>query len=395
MDQINLYMWLVLVILTLLYVCYGIIEWNMHKKNLGMIPTRIVVNGTRGKSTVTRLVAAGLVGGGFRVMAKTTGTKPNIIINNEQEIPVVRLGRANIKEQLLIFKRAVNERVDAIVFENMSLRPDLQIMEESKIIQPQFVVITNVRQDHLDVMGPTPVDIVRNFINAVPQGSTVFTAENDLFPVMSEYAERKGIKLIKASEEEVKPEEMAKFPYVEHRENVALALKVCAFLGIPRERALNEMYRYIPDPGVLKKYVLNFSGKKAVLYNAMAANDPDSTYLIYERLITDKSNFYVLMNCRSDRVDRSKQMAELLSTKVPAKLYFVTGGSTSVFCLYAQKLGISEDKIVDLGGAEYEEIFNTIGQRIEDGAVILAIGNIVGYGESLIKFLVEKGFTEA
>ncbi|MGB4729559.1 MAG: poly-gamma-glutamate synthase PgsB, partial [Candidatus Hydrothermia bacterium] len=259
-------MWLVLVILTLLYVCYGIIEWNMHKKNLGMIPTRIVVNGTRGKSTVTRLVAAGLVGGGFRVMAKTTGTKPNIIINNEQEIPVVRLGRANIKEQLSIFKRAVNERVDAIVFENMSLRPDLQIMEESKIIQPQFVVITNVRQDHLDVMGPTPVDIVRNFINAVPQGSTVFTAENDLFPVMSEYAERKGIKLIKASEEEVEPEEMAKFPYVEHRENVALALKVCAFLGIPRERALNEMYRYIPDPGVLKKYVLNFSGKKAVLY---------------------------------------------------------------------------------------------------------------------------------
>ncbi len=34
------------------------------------------VNGIRGKSTVTRLIGAGLAAGGLRVMTKTTGTLP-------------------------------------------------------------------------------------------------------------------------------------------------------------------------------------------------------------------------------------------------------------------------------------------------------------------------------
>ena len=43
------------------------------------IPIRIHVNGTRGKSSVTRLIAAGLRAGGKRTFAKTTGTAPRVI----------------------------------------------------------------------------------------------------------------------------------------------------------------------------------------------------------------------------------------------------------------------------------------------------------------------------
>lgn len=394
MEQFGYLVLVILLVLVAIYVAYGIREWLLHRKNLSRIKTRIIVNGTRGKSTVTRLIAAGLKGGGFRVMAKTTGTRPRMVINNEQEIPVVRLGRANIKEQISIFREAVNKNIDILVLENMSLRPDLQIMEESRIVQPQVVVITNVRQDHLDVMGPTLTDIVRHFINAVPHGVPVFTAEKELFPVMQEFAKSKGLTLIRASEEEVSDEEMDGFTYVEHKENVALALKVCDFLGVPRDRALNEMYRYIPDPGVLRRYTLNFRGKKAVLFNAMAANDPDSTYLIYQRLYVNTENFYILMNCRSDRIDRSKQMAELLAEKIPARLYFATGGSTNVFHSYARKNGIPEERIVDLGGLGYQEIYDAISSRIENDSVILAIGNIVGFGEGMVSFLVEKSRSE-
>ena len=52
----------------------GVLEFQLHKRSLNLIPLRIHVNGTRGKSSVTRLIAAGLREGGMRTFAKTTGT---------------------------------------------------------------------------------------------------------------------------------------------------------------------------------------------------------------------------------------------------------------------------------------------------------------------------------
>ncbi len=382
----------VLLLLIALFIAYGILEWNNHIKNLSRIPIRIIVNGTRGKSTVTRLIGAGLRGGGYKVIAKTTGTKPRIVFNNEKEIPIIRLGRANIREQVKIIRFASKNKVKAVVLENMSIRPDLQFVEENIIIKPQIVVITNVRNDHLDVMGPTLKDVATAFVNAVPKNATIITGERELFSIICELAKKRGIEVIGSSEDEVTNEEMTRFQYVEHKENVALALKVCQYLGINRQNALNEMYKYIPDPGVLRKYNLKFSEKRVTIYNAMAANDPDSTFLIFQRIQREPNQpFYILMNCRSDRIDRSKQMAKLTSSKIPALLYFVTGGSTFVFVNYAVKFGIPREKIIDLGGKTFEEIYNAISTFIEDNSVILAIGNIVGYGEELLRFLVEKG----
>ena len=45
-------------------VAAGIFESRKHQANLKKISVRIHVNGTRGKSSVTRLIAAGLNAGG-------------------------------------------------------------------------------------------------------------------------------------------------------------------------------------------------------------------------------------------------------------------------------------------------------------------------------------------
>ena len=66
----------ILVSLSLLLISIGLIEYSIHQKVLETIPLRIHVNGTRGKSSVTRLIAAGLREGGIRTFAKTTGTAP-------------------------------------------------------------------------------------------------------------------------------------------------------------------------------------------------------------------------------------------------------------------------------------------------------------------------------
>jgi poly-gamma-glutamate synthase PgsB/CapB len=365
-----------------------------HQKHLNSIPLRIVVNGTRGKSTVTRLLGAALKAGGYRTIAKTTGTKPMIIINNSKETPVIRPGKANIHEQIAITRKAVHAKANAIVFENMSIRPDLQMVEESKIINPQIVIITNVRADHLEVMGPTLKNIAENFIRAVPRNAHIFTAEKNLFPLLKKYADERGINIFLSDEEEVAEEELRPFPYFEHRENVALVLTVCKYLKIPRDKALSEMHQYIPDSGVLRRYNLKFGNKDVVLYNALAANDPDSTFFIYERIEKSEKNFYVLVNCRPDRIDRSVQLANLASTKVKADCYFITGGETQVFYRTALKNGVDKNRLIDLGNKDVAFVYDRIAKKVNKGSVILAIGNIVGYGEELIEYLKKQGVPE-
>jgi len=381
----------ILLVLLVIFIIIGRREWKNHLRNLKSVPVRIVVNGTRGKSSVTRLISAGLRVGGYKVMAKTTGTKPHMILNNQVEIPIIRLGKANIREQIGIFKKAVTEGVDTIVFENMSLRPDLQWIEENKLIQPTLVVITNVRADHLDVMGPTLKDIAQNFINAVPESAKVITAEQNYYTLMKELCEKKGINITRSNEAEISHENMNNFPYFEHRENVALAVEVCRQLGVKKEPALEEIYRSMPDPGVLRRYDLMINGKRIALYNALAANDPDSTYLIYERMEKTGSHIYLIVNCRSDRIDRSLQMGELIARKMPAELFFATGGHTAPFIRKAISLGVQKRKIIDLGGRNVEDVYERISSMIPDDSTIFAVGNIVGYGENLIKYFTAKG----
>ena len=61
-------------IVTGLLVGAGALERVVHRRNLAKIPLRIHVNGTRGKSSVTRLIAAALRAHGTVTCAKTTGT---------------------------------------------------------------------------------------------------------------------------------------------------------------------------------------------------------------------------------------------------------------------------------------------------------------------------------
>ena len=52
----------------------GTLEVILHRRTLAKLPIRVHVNGTRGKTSVVRLIAAGLRAGGLRVCAKTTGS---------------------------------------------------------------------------------------------------------------------------------------------------------------------------------------------------------------------------------------------------------------------------------------------------------------------------------
>src|SRR5262249_27196854 len=133
----------------------GVVEQRNHLANLRMIPTRVLVNGSRGKSSITRLCAGALRGGGLVVVAKTTGTAARLIYPDATEEPVYRkMGIANVIEQLPIVRRSVAFFPDALVMECMAVAPALQELNQTKLVRSSIGVVCNARDDHLAEMGP-------------------------------------------------------------------------------------------------------------------------------------------------------------------------------------------------------------------------------------------------
>jgi poly-gamma-glutamate synthase PgsB/CapB len=119
-----------IVLLIVLGVLLGFMAWEyqVHQWNLRKVPTRIHVNGTRGKSSVTRLIAAGLRAGGVVTCAKTTGSRPRMILEDGSEYSIQRQGRANILEQLRAVAVTSRRGASALVAECMALNPILQVL---------------------------------------------------------------------------------------------------------------------------------------------------------------------------------------------------------------------------------------------------------------------------
>jgi poly-gamma-glutamate synthase PgsB/CapB len=367
---------------------YGVWEQRRHLARVGRVRHRVHVNGTRGKSSVTRLIAGGLRAGGLRTMAKTTGTDARLLLPDGSERPVYRVGRANILEQTRIVRRAVEEAAEALVIECMAVLPELQPVAELKLVRSTVGVITNTRADHLDVMGPTVDDVALALAQTLPVGGHAFTAERERFPMLERVARARGSVLALADASSVQPVELEGFSYIEHAENVALALAVCAHFGVGRADALRGMQQARPDPGVLRRWVVHVGHKRVEFVNAFAANDPDSTRLIWSRLGLDQpipgTHRMVLANLRADRIQRSAQIAELVARHLSADHVFLSGEGTELVRFQAVQQGLDPARVTDLGGRSAESVFEHALDHVQERGVIVGIGNIVGLGEEIV-----------
>jgi len=366
---------------------YWTIEYYSLKRARDKVPIRIHVNGTRGKSSTTRLIAGALRGGKKRTLAKVTGTEPRWIYEDGSEIRVPRRGHANIIEQMLVIKAAQKREAEAIVLECMALRPELQAME-SKIVKPSIGIITNARADHLDVMGPTVKEVALALSATIPREGIFITSDENFFPLWEKIARSKNTRSILADPEEVKKSDLERFSYIEHPENVAIALAVARELGIKREDAMEGMVSATPDVGALRTFL--FHEKDLLFINAFAANDPDSIKFIWDRVKNLRDKKVVVMNCRKDRVHRSIQLGELLARNFYVDEVFVTGALTRPFIGTAIKSGFEPNKIHNLEGMTPEEALDFITRNSPQGALVYLMGNIVTYGERLVDLIKEK-----
>lgn len=378
----------------------GYLESRYHRRRLSKIPERIHVNGTRGKSSVARLIAAGLRTK-KTTCCKTTGTLPRMILPDGREYPVFRPAKANVIEQVRIVRTAVAAEAESLVIECMALRPRLQWLCEDKLVRATHAVITNARADHLDVMGPGEEDVAWALAGMIPVGQKLFTAERRHLEIFRKACEDRNCELIAVTEEEVAAVTQADldpFPYLEHAENVALALKVCADLGVEREAALRGMWSAVPDPGAMTAHHMDFFGRQINFVNGFAANDPESTERIWNMALERYPHVakkIAIFNCRADRADRSRQLAQAIINWQPADHYLLTGTGTWLFARYAVKAGIDPMKLLYAENQGADQIFETCIANAGDSALVMGMANIGGPGLDIVRYFSNRSRFQA
>ena len=337
------------------------------------------VNGTRGKSSVSRLIEAGLRAGGVRVFCKTTGTDPMTIDVSGREEPITRRAPANIREQIGILCRAAAQNAEVLVVECMAIHPELQYAAQHKILKADIGVITNVRRDHTDVMGETLGEIAGALSNTVPEGGTLFTAEREprQAEILRAAAQRLGTQFIQVLADGSEPD-------FDFAENIALALCVCEYLGIPRETALMGMRHYHRDPYALSVHRWGHS----IFINGFSINDVQSICMVWDKVCRERElenkKLILLVNNRGDRGSRTKDMVSVCKLLAPAEIWLL--GAAGAYMKHRLEKGLPQCTVRLLKSAAA-----ILDEYMSKDTVIFAVGNIADEGRRVIQRVREEG----
>ncbi len=353
------------------------------------IPLRICISGIRGKSTLTRLIASSLREAGFAVLAKTTGSKPVLIFPDGQEKEIERRGLASILEQKILLGVATKLKVQALVAEMMSIQPECISAESRKILVPHILVITNVRLDHLDLMGKTREEIGLSLSSSIAPGSTVFIPQEEYLPVFGTVAEKLKAKII-----QVKKNSSQEYFSREFEENIRLALAVTDFLGLKKETALQGMKKAQPDFGSLKIFQSTFEllPQPWYLVSAFAANDPESTgkalLRVKEMIPFSGKKIIGLLNLREDRGDRTLQWFRALEEgffSEFSKLIFIGAHARAISRKKRFRFS-SQTAVTAFSDKRPERIMEKILAREKEEAILFGMGNMGGLGKKLVEY---------
>jgi poly-gamma-glutamate synthase PgsB/CapB len=357
------------------------LEVHTHRRRLEQLQWRIHVNGIRGKSTVARNVAGMLREAGYVTIAKSTGTEAAVINREGVDEPIVRNGPPTILEQIEVTRRYVTDDVRALVIECMALKPEYQEVSERLIVRSNIGILTNVREDHQDVMGETLPEIARSLLSTCPRNGLLVTAEQnpELQEIIREVASARGTEVLVADPASVTDAEMKRFDYIAFKDNVAIALAIAERIGIPRGLAMNGIVRAEPDPGVLRIKELLIGGKRVTWANLFAVNDRESMVVAMERLapyINEDTLSIGILNNRTDRERRALQFADVAVEDLSFDRLVTFGAHEGVVTERLVANGVPRAEILNLGDDHHPSLEEIVDQMIiqQPGEHLLVVG---------------------
>lgn len=249
---------------------------------------RILVTGSRGKSSLVRLIFCGLAVKGLAVRGRITGVLPRELSPAGERL-IVRRSPGHI-EEMRWWLRQIPAGVEALVLENSAVRPELQGMA-ARWLRPTLVVWTNARADHQEVWGEgreAPEDaLLRGVPAMVP---LVAGGELAGSPRLLKILENRGQKVIIA-------------PHNENfrLSNLGIARKALEVAGCLDAASEGAMALLPPDVGDFRLFCPDGATSMAA---AFAANDPESTAALFSLLGWHEAETSVLFSDRRDRPAR-------------------------------------------------------------------------------------------
>ena len=370
-----------------------------QKRNVEKIPIRVNINGIRGKSTVTRLITSILTEAGYKTVGKTTGTAARMIywFQDDEDIIVRQPQGANIGEQLKVLQKAADLNAEALVCECMAVNPDYQKVFQFRMLEANIVVIVNVLEDHLDVMGPTLDQIAQAFGATIPYNGFLITIDCAYTNYFKQIAKERNTKVIIADNSKITDEYLAKFDYMIFPDNASLALAVGEALGIDEETCFKGMLNAHPDPGAMRITRIGDENLNCTFVNGFAANDPQSTVNIWERgkeLEYNTEDPIVIMNCREDRVDRTEIFVSDVFPKIQTHTLVAIGEvSEPITTAFNNGQFPNVKNYINLEYAEPDKIMETLNPLLKD-RMVFGVGNIHGQGEAFIEKLLSMARDE-
>ena len=349
---------------------------RLHGRRLARVPVRIHVAGTRGKTSVARLVGAGLAQGGRRVLVRTTGTEPQLIYPDGVEERWPRLGPTSISEIGRLVRIAAEVEADTLVLESMAIEPEYLWASERYLVRATHLVVTNLRPDHEEVFRLPDEDMETAAGTLVPRGGQVFLTPESDCPALRTACAASGCTATMVTNPEGEPLEI----------NRQLALAVCRDLGVAEAVALAGMETARPDSGAFAVFTVGQPQAAWRLVSAFACNDPVSLERLW-RAHPHGPDPVVLLNARADRPLRTQAFLALLARLEPSVRLVLLG---PVPLRWTRQAGFAAAQVSRLRSQSPQGALEELGGLVAPGGTVWGVGNYAGLGAEIVALVGRK-----
>lgn len=355
---------------------WGLWEGARHRRALERIPLRVLVNGTRGKTSVARLTAAALNEAGIVTCAKTTGSQARHIGPDGTETDYRGHRAASMMEQLAFFRHAAAGGAQAVVVECMAIAAENQRAMARMLVRPTHVLMTNALVDHVEEIGDSVKVTAQTLALSVPAGARVWAGSDDFLDTLPQ--------AVRAA-----PDGNSAFVhslgYPAHPANVGLVLAFTQALGIPEETARRGMRSARPDAGMAGPFRLG----QCTVHNAFAANDVQSFLQMLGTASEAEAPLVLLYNHRADRAYRLKLFAQAIRSAAaqPAAIGVTGEGAAAAARLFARHAGRACERVRDPVA--------WAAAHAGTPCQLVCFGNIRGAGMRLVEYLMKEDGRDA
>lgn len=258
---------------------------------------KIIVTGTRGKSSLVRALHNAFYTNGYGTLSRETGFIPIVYFNNkhiflkrEEEIPISRL--LETKTVLDLFHQ---HHPDVVILENHAIRSD-NSCQLNEFIQPDIVIITTITPDHILDQGLTLKDTAQFFLECTPRNSHIIfwtnhATEFDAFQNVCLKPKHRGVQLL--------------FSTYEERDAI-ITQSIRSFARTKGIKIRSGNSRGAIASSSFDELATQASSS-ATIVNLGHINDPIHTHMQFQRYASKLKNHkkYLLLNFRADRQERT------------------------------------------------------------------------------------------